>query len=361
MKRRALSEKVKAKIAKLVDLKFIKAVFEEKLPKYYPDFRKLISIKSDPYKRHLGVTSAVFVVEFKIKYLDKHGKTKNLDIFASAHSDGSRKGAYQKTKELYRHGFDRGEFRVTKPLFFLPEQKAFFYESSPGRSFFYFFTQNPQADLSHALRLIAGWVKKLHELEYNPHFKWPVFDILDMVPPPSRFLEDFMTNDKKQGKLVDKLVKDMVKAKKSFDKKIKKSLIYGDYHPENVVIKSLEAKDLEMIDFTDIALGDPMMDLGTFLQQLDFMGHNFLSRQEMNSYKRYFVESYFKKNFDQVDIEFINRINLYQSWTALRTAVFLFYMKDVENPIDDLLEDSINYLKLSKESSRKINLYHHHV
>ncbi|MBU1202578.1 aminoglycoside phosphotransferase family protein [Patescibacteria group bacterium] len=359
MKRRALSEKSKAKIARLVDHDFVEGIFRQHLPKYYPDFKTMLSISSDPYKRHLGVTSAVFVVEFKIKYLDKHGKTKNLDIFASAHSDGSRKGAYQKTKALYKHGFDKGQFRVTKPLFFLSEQKAFFYESSPGRSFFYFFTENPKADLSHSLKLIAGWAKKLHQTEFKANFKWPIFDIYDMVPSPNHFVGDFLLTDKRQGKLVDKLVKDMAKTKKAYDKTIKKTIIYGDYHPENVVIKSLEAKDLEMIDFTDIALGDPMMDLGTFLQQLDFMGHNFLSRKEMNEYKKYFVESYFEQDFEQIDIQFINRINLYQSWTALRTAVFLFYMKDIENPIDDLLEDSINHLKLARENNRNINLYHH--
>ena len=112
-----------------------------------------------------------------------------------------------------------------------------------------------------------------------------------------------------------------------------------------------------MIDFTDLAYGDPMMDLGTFLQQLDFMGHNFISREQINNYKTFFISAYFKKDFDKIDIEYISRINLYQAWTALRTAIFLFYMNDAENPIDDLLQDSQGYLAVVKKEEKIINLH----
>ena len=86
------------------------------------------------------------------------------------------------------------------------------------------------------------------------------------------------------------------------------------------------------------------------------MGHNFVSRKDIDQYKLSFVESYFSKKLKNIDIEYINRINLYQSWTAMRSAIFLFYMKDVVNPIDDLLEDSVQYLELAKNNKRDINV-----
>ncbi len=358
MKRRALSEKVKAHIAKLVDKNFAKKVFAVQLPKYYKDFYKIKVIELDPYKRHLGVTSAVFVVEYRIKYLTRDGHTKSLDLFASAHSDGSRYGAYQKTKVLYKQGFAQGKFRVTKPLFYLRQQKAFVYESSPGRSFFNFFTQEPRANLKPALKLITGWISKLHNFDFSQEqFVWPQFSIGTMVPPPDKFIVDFLQEDKRQGQIVKKLVREMRQFKKKINSRSDQTLIYGDYHPENVIMTDLRAKHLTMIDFTDIALGDPMIDLGTFLQQFDFMGHNFISRHKINEYKEFFVSSYFDKAFAKIDINYLNRINLYQSWTALRTAVFLFYMKDVENPVDDLIADSINYLDCALKNKRKINLH----
>jgi hypothetical protein len=354
-----LAEKIKRRIAKLMDNDFMVYIFNKNLPKHYPDFKEVISLELQPFKKHLGITSAVFVVEYKIKYKSKDNHDKKLDIFASAHSDGSREGAYKKTKELYKKGFDKGKYRVTRPLFFLADQKAFIYVASPGQSFFNFLSQDPQANLEASLKLAAGWVKKLHNLEFDQKkFEWGHFSIDNMVPSPKIFLVDFMTRDKDQGRLVADLVKDMKARQKKLDAKIKKTIVYGDYHPENIIIHDLEADYLEMIDFTDISTGDPMMDLGNFLQQLDFMGHNFISRKKINDYKEYFVSAYFEKDLDQVAPDFFSRINLYQSWAALRTAVFLFYKKDVENPVTDLLKDSINYLKLSQACQKQINLYH---
>jgi hypothetical protein len=352
-----LLEKTKQRIAKLVEKDFVIEVLNKRLKKYYKDFKEIKSLKLDPFKRHLGVTSAVFVVEYKIKYISTEGPVKEIDIFVSSHSDGSRKGAYQKTKTLYDHGFNQGKYRVTKPLFFLPEQKAFFYVSSPGRSFFNFFTQDTSADLENSWQLTTGWIKQLHSIDIKTiDFQWPSFDILNMVPAPKKFIKDFYASDKKLGQSIESLVSDLDKLDRKYRKKIGDILIYGDFHPENIIMQSLEAKEIEMIDFTDIALGDPMMDLGTFIQQFDFMGHNFVSRQDIDQHKKNFVETYFSKKFSDIDIEYINRINLYQSWTAMRSAIFLFYMKDVVNPIDDLLEDSIQYLELAKNNERSINV-----
>lgn len=357
MKKKPLSEKSKMKIAKLLELDFVRGVLDKHLKNHYPDFKKVKEISCEPYKKHLGIASAVFVVEYEVKYQTISNRQKSIDIFSSAHSDGSRWGAYQKTKVLYEHGFAKGKFRVTTPLFFLKEQKAFFYVASPGRSLFSFFTQNPKANLRPAMKLASGWIKKVHDFDTSlTNFPWATFKIGRMIPMPRFFIPDFYSSSKKMGKTVEDLVEGLKKQAAYYNRRNKAQLVYGDCHPENVIIKNLRAKDLEMIDFTDLALGDPMMDIGTFIQQFDFMGHNFISRKEMNNYKTFFVESYFGKKFNKIEIEYINRINIYQSWTALRTAVFLLYMKDVENPIDDLLADAVNYLELAQESKHKINL-----
>jgi thiamine kinase-like enzyme len=352
-----LSEKTKQRIVKLAEKDFVIEVLNKRLSKYYPDFKEIKSLVLTPFKRHLGVTSAVFVVEYKIKYVSLDGGTKDIDVFVSAHSDGTRKGSYHKTKALYEHGFGEGQYRVTKPLFFLADQKAFFYISSPGQSFFNFFTQDTSVDLVNSFKLITGWIKKLHKLNVKEtSFKWPKFNILDMIPAPTSFIKDFKDSDPELGAKIETLVNDLDRLDKKFRKDIGDILIYGDFHPENIIMQGLEAKEIEMIDFTDIALGDPMMDLGTFIQQFDFMGHNFVSRQEIDKYKQSFVEAYFDQKFADIDIKYINRINLYQSWTAMRSTTFLFYMKDVVNPINDLLEDSIQYLDLAKNNKKIINV-----
>ena len=345
-------------MVKLIDKDFILRVLDIRLKSHYPDYKKIVNLKITPYKKHLGKTSVVFVLEYKIKYLSTANKKKSLIIFASAHSDGSRKVAYQRTKVLYKNGFDQGDLRVTRPLFFLSKQKAFFYQASAGSSLFYFFTQKPQADFEPSIKLSAAWIKKLHDLSLDKNkLKWNDFQIKNMIPLPDKFIGDFYLSSQKDGRLVENLFKDMRALEKVFNKRLKKKVIYGDYHPENIIIPSLKSSQLEMIDFTDIAFGDPMLDLAVFLQQFDFMGHNFLRRQKINDYKKYFLESYFEKESKQIEADFFARINLYQSWTALRSAVFIFYMRNKENPIDDLLMDARAYLQLAKARKKKINLY----
>lgn len=358
MSRQALSKEEKKTISKVADQKFAEDLIKIELPKHYPDFKTLESLELTTYKNHYGRTSAVFVVEYFVRYLDKDDKEQELDLFCSAHTDGSREGAYLKTKFLYEQGFDKGKYRVAKPLFFVPEQKAFVYVASEGDSLFNFFKKDTEANLDSVFKLSAGWIRKLHgfDLEKNK-FDWPDFRIANMVPSPEKFITDFSNDNQKQGDLVASLYKQMHNLELEYQSEYPQTLIYGDYHPENIIIKGLDAQELEMIDFTDLALGDPMVDLGAFIQQFDFMGHNFISREKINHYKRLFVEAYFEEELDKISEDYIKRINLYQAWTALRTAIFLFYMKDIDNPINDLLSDCENYLKLSLNKEKKVNLH----
>ncbi|PWB38831.1 MAG: hypothetical protein C3F02_01950 [Parcubacteria group bacterium] len=353
-----ISEEAKKNFSQVWDKDFIIKLLNEKLGQYYADFKSVAELEVIPYKKHLGMTSAVFVANYKIKYLSQNKNIKKLEIFVSAHSDGSRQQAYRKNKFLFDHGFNQGNLRVTRPLFYLAENKAYFYQAASGHRLFSFFRKNPGADLRPVFSLLAAWIKKLHSFRYQgADFSWPTFTIAKMIPEPARFINDFGRHDQPLGALAQRLYDKLAKVERNYQSVVALQLVYGDNHPENVIIESLETDHLEMIDLTDIALGDPMLDLGTFLQQFDFMGHNYISREKMNQAKIFFVESYFGQNLEQIDINYINRINLYQSWTSLRTATFLFYMKDVQNPIIDLLDDGEKYLALALDSNRKINLF----
>lgn len=355
--KRLIPEKVKENLSKLVEPEFITRILNSRLPEYY-DFAEVIDISMEYFKRHIGQTGAVFVTQYQVKYLDKAGERQSMIIFSSAHSDNSRKGAYEKTRLLYENGFNQGKYRVTRPLFYLPAQKAFFYEATPGRSLFHFFAKDPDQDLTDALTLAAGWIRKLHRLNILAEYNWPTFKTTQSISPsPKIFLADFYSRSQELGQQAEQLLKDISEQEKKSTSGLKRTLIYGDYHPENIIIKTLKAHDLVMIDFTDIAIGDPMVDLGIFIQQFDFMGHNYISREKMNQYKTYFLESYFGKKFLEISTESISHINLYQAWTAIRSAIFLFYMKDVQHSVENLLEEARRYLDCSINAEHKINLH----
>ncbi len=349
-------EEQKKKVALLNDELFIKDCFNQNLGKYYPDFVEVKQLDLHAYKKHVGKTSAVFVVGYKVEYLAKDNSIKKIKLVATGHSDGSRKLAFAKLNYLYQHGFNDGKYLVTKPLFYLEENLAFVYEASIGHRLFSFFKADEYLNLANAMNLAAAWVKKLHHLELDETFAWPKFSVNHIGPSVQKFFTDIISHNEVLGKRVEKMLADIKNHEEKFQQNLKPCLVYGDYHPENVILTSLEAKQIKMIDFTDVALGDPMVDLGSFLQQLDFMGHRFFSRAKVNYEKEYFITSYFGQKIQDIPAEFFPRINLYQAWVALRTAAFLFYMHK-DDSVNLLLDEVEKYLVLVESGERKINLY----
>lgn len=349
-------ESLKQQVAQLNNSDFITELFNSRLKEYYSDFVSINKLSLYPYKKHLGKTSAVFVVAYDIEYLSIDNSSKKIKLVATGHSDGSRKLAFAKLNYLYQHGFNDGKYLVTKPLFYLEESLAFFYEASVGHRLFSFFKADENLNLNNALDLAAAWVKKLHNLEVQNDFVWPNFSVDNIGPSIKKFFDDIIHSNQILGERVQKLLQEIRILEKNFLNEISPCLVYGDYHPENVILTSLDAKKIKMIDFTDVSLGDPMLDLGSFLQQLDFMGHRFFSRAKVNQEKIYFVETYFGKKIEEIETEFFPRINLYQAWVALRTAVFLFYMHK-DDSVKFLLDEVEKYLRLVEAKERKINLY----
>ncbi len=358
MNRKSIPDSLKKQIAKLADSKFITKVLTEQLPNFYPDFKKLAKLKIIPHKKHIGKTSAVFVIEYQLSYFAAAKQEKPLRLFATGHSDGSRRSAYDKLNLLFNNGFGDGQYTVTKPLFFLDEQQGFFYEASPGRSLYHWFSKDPQADLTNALQLSAGWIRKLHNLSIKERFAFPQFAIANMIPAPDKFLADFRKSNPELGDWVSEMVNTMQTWEAKFNQEHDLGLIYGDYHPENVIVDGLQAKGLKMIDFTDVALGDPMIDLGTFLEQFYFMSQAYMTPAKVKAYKEYFLANYFNQELKDLPSHYFQRINLYQAWTAMRTAVFIFY-QNKPNSVNDVLGDAEKYLKLLTEAKKQISLHHH--
>ena len=110
---------------------------------------------------------------------------------------------------------------------------------------------------------------------------------------------------------------------------------YGHYSRISFITKHIKKK------YQIITIGDPVKK----------------GKKRINNYKEYLLEQYFDEDFDKIKIDFINRINLYQAWTALRSAILIFYQQDENNPIDGVLEDCDKYLELATNNIHKINLH----
>ncbi len=340
----------------LLEKDYIRQIFNQYLPKYYPDFKELLEIELRPYKKHVGRSSAVYVVEYFCTYKKQTDESDYLNIFVSAHTDGSRQAAFLNNQFLYQHGFSNSHYLVPKPLFYLEDFKAFFYEGVRGRILKKLISDEPERDLRPVLTMAASWLTRLHNLAVpEGGFKARDFAIKEMSPKTEVFLADFAKYKPAEGQTVSSALQAILALESSFAPTFNKTLVHGDFHPENVIVSGLDPDHIKVIDFTDLSWGDPCLDIGVFLQQFDFMLHNLLSRKKINDYKTFFVEAYFSSSFEDIDQAFINRINLYQAWTALRTGVFLFYARSAQ--LDNLLDEIGLYLAVINKNQAIINLY----
>ena len=348
---------IKQNMDKLLDLDFMTKLFNERLREFYPNFQTVNNIDFHTYKKHTGKTSMIVVVEYIVNYQSTDSELVKISLFSSAHSDGSRVRAFYGQSYLYQHGFDEGQFLVGRPLFYLEEQYAFFYEAVLGRTIRKLIKEDASLDFVKALDLSAAWIKKLHSRHLDAGNDFRKFDVQEMSPKPQHFLDDLTSYFPDHGSKLQGIYERLCNLQEKNRGLYQPVLIHGDYHPENIILKSSEPDKIKVIDFTDLALGDPMVDAGSFIQQFDFMCFGSLSRQKINEYKLLFLEKYFGEKFANIDIKYINRINFFQAWVVMRTTLLLFYAKSAKHPLGELIGEIDRYLTLAENSERKINLY----
>lgn len=348
---------IKQNMDKLLDLDFMTKLFNDRLVEFYPNFKEIKNIDFHTYKKHTGKTSMIVVVEYVLTYFGLDGQTAKISLFASAHSDGSRVKAFYGQNYLYQHGFDHGVFLVGRPLFYLPEQYAFFYKAVLGRTLRKLIKEDANLDFAKVLDLSASWIKKLHSSTLENDHQFRQFNVREMSPKPQRFLDDLTKTIPEQGSKLQAIYERLCDLQEKNKEFYQSKLIHGDYHPENIIFKSTEADKIKVIDFTDLAIGDPMVDVGSFIQQFDFMCFSFLERKKINQYKILFLEKYFDEKFENIDIKFLNRINFFQAWVVMRTTLLLFYAKSAKHPLGELIVEIDRYLGLAESGERKINLY----
>ena len=106
-------------------------------------------------------------------------------------------------------------------------------------------------------------------------------------------------------------------------------LSHGDFHPENVIINQYNNRQVAIIDLSEVCLAPIYYDIASFLQQLEFMSRSYVTEKEYKKIERVFLESYFNKL--EISQEIKNKINLYKSWTALKSTVYFMIFTDQIN------------------------------
>lgn len=342
------------KISKLLDEKYVRQFFAKKVLPLYPEFSKIDRIKIVPHKNYIWESTYHVVLEFKtiFSYLDAEGKQikKSFSFFCTAHSNEPRRNVYETLKYLWDRGFASGFLTIPKPLFYSKYFNASFYRGVKGDSLLNFIKDKKESEIEKIVKKTAEWLAKLHRLPVSEEFSYNKKNnyIKTVVPGYKQIIKS--VENVYGRKYIDDIILIykylMEKENKFFNQNIKKCLIHGDVHPDNII--KMGREKMAMIDFADICLSDFARDLGSFIQQLD---HRFAKLEYTKEYsdkiKELFLQTYCKKAKIKMTEELKERIDLYYNWTTIRTATFwlLKYKPDPERA-DLLIKKVKTKLKL---------------
>jgi thiamine kinase-like enzyme len=339
----------------LLDEKYLRRLFSRKLGWEIFKKGKITKIEIQTHKNLIGSKSFYHIVA---RYSIYFTKTENepIHIFCNANSKEPRKGAFEALQYIWNQKFNKGALHCPKPLFFSNRLKAMFYYEMPGdKNLFELISQGKCSfkEITDYVKLTANWLKRLHHLPTKKakNFNPIQSKIETIIPGPEYFLAKIAQKHKDYPQLkvkIEKLFKEINNLEKKYLPEVKKVIIHGDCHPENVIIAPYGKNSIGIIDYTDTCLGDFTRDIGNFLQQLGWMSREYLPEDKIKQLKRAFLRTYFGKR--KLNQNLKNRLLLYQAWTALRSAIFFLTIRDFDIPrANKLMREAKGYLKEIKK------------
>ncbi|MDD4901401.1 MAG: phosphotransferase [Patescibacteria group bacterium] len=321
------------KILNIFDKNYVKDLFNREILPLYPCFEKIECIKIAPVKKNVWHSTYHVVVEFATTFLSRGGGLVELPIYFTAHSNEPRKNSFAALSFLWQAHFSQGDLVVPRPLFFSDDFNGFFYRGVQGQTLYYYIKNKDYKTIENVVIKSAAWFAKLHGVpatkadNFNPEnsrIETVIPGIANVLQKINQAYPRYFDACKKIYEIIDR------EEKKYFAGRGKQSLIHGDAHPQNVI--KIGENKISVIDFTDICLADFARDLGTFLQQLEFMASKKIDDAAyLEKIKNIFLENYLLHSKIKLSDYDRERINNYYNWTALRTATF-FMLKDKPEP-----------------------------
>ncbi|MBU2233602.1 aminoglycoside phosphotransferase family protein [Patescibacteria group bacterium] len=338
------------KIYHLLDEKFVLNLFKEKILPEYPRFSHIKEIKITLIKDHIWVFTYHVVIKYKITFINLEKKLEILPIYCTAHSDESRLNSFEALTFLWQNGFNQKNLTIPRSLFYSPDFNAFFYQGVNGEDLYQYILRKDVEMIEAVVVKVATWLTKLHNLSVIAA-KGKIFNHLNsrietIIPGMTQALIKVQAQGSRYFEICREAYRIInQKEKDFFSSTDRRWLIHGDAHPKNIII---DKNKIGVIDFTDICLADYARDLGTFLQQLEFMMFRKIENQaQVEKIKQLFLNNYLKNAKITLDDNLQKRINNYYNWTALRSAI-VFLLKDKAEPerAHDLLIKISQDLKL---------------
>lgn len=306
---------------------YLKKVFGNRIKDIDSEGRGILKMISYPIKSYLDDKFFHYVTQHHLTIEIKGGLRRRYRIYGVAFSNHGRKQMFHLLKLIYQSGFNQGSITVPRPLWYIEEIMSLFYVGAPGHNLLEHIKNN---DVNHSLfGKIGAGLFQLHNIKIKEQeFKLKPHDFsMDYLDPTGVLAREY-NRDKQIGQEVKRRFQAL---RKTHKKLIKDRLVlsHGDFHPENVIAHEFKPNRAAIIDFSEACLAPVYYDIASFLQQLEFMSRGYISRRQYQKLELSFLRGYWGETL--ISDRMMTKINLYKSWTALKSVVYFMIFKDETN------------------------------
>jgi predicted metal-dependent phosphoesterase TrpH len=231
-------------------------------------------------------------------------------------------------EELLTQGFDRGPYRVVKPIDEDLRSLSLIEECVPGKTLFDTLMRAEPGKAPHYLEMAAQWLARLH----NARLKiTPADEYLQTEPERLEFyLKSLIQTGNKHLNRVREIRGLVLEKEKELIQSRPESLVqgHGDFHPKNVFIGRDDPAEQEYVTATDLGCSYQLpraFDVGTFLAQYVSMFFNEREVQR-NAPRDVFLQAYLQHTEDMEE-DFMAQMRLFKARTCLSILCHLANIK----------------------------------
>ncbi len=226
--------------------------------------------------------------------------------------------------EIGRHGFEKGRFRIPKPLGNDRESLTIIEQGIKGKTLFDTLVEAEPREAENFLEMAAEWLARLHNcrLRITPPEEFFSNEPLRL----ERYLSAFYRINHRHTRKAQEIMDRVIEAEISLYCEHLEKLIqgHGDFHPKNIFIgqdSDRSSRFVAAIDFGSSYTMPPAFDVGTFLAQFR---NQFFDKQEVLAKvsENVFLQKYLNEA-GQLDDDFLRQVELFRARTSLSIGYYL--------------------------------------
>lgn len=248
-----------------------------------PQAARLVSLTAE---RVGGFADRSYQLRYVVTVADAAGRLRRRTVRGSIErGDETRRQAFSVLTYLKRNRFPTASLTMTSPITYVPAWKMLVYLEARGQPLALLLRRGRSA--TTAVQLAARWLARLHQ--FRPRRVFFVYDHVGRRRYWQRAKRVLRLGPAADWPWLSQAVRDVLAVEDRLAKFRGRVLVHHDFHPGNILINGRVACGL---DFTESRLAHPMIDVASWLAQIESQYRTTVSARVRQRWAGVFLRTY---------------------------------------------------------------------